>query len=124
MWAELLKPGATGAPILIEWGAMGLGLFLATFLGALMRNKGREDARSDGQVAQIAGAVIDKRDAEAIIASIEANSGEIGGNTRALSSLSRRLDQNAEAVKGLSGEVGELRSEMRELTRELIRSKQ
>lgn len=131
MWDVLFEPGRlTGAPNVVEWLAVGVGLILATFV-AIGRKLWPGPPVPATHMAELAGAVIDKKDAEAIIAVVQENSEAIRANTEALHALarslgvnSRRLEQNTEESRSSAGEIAELRTDIKDLTREMIRGKQ
>jgi hypothetical protein len=125
MWEELLKSGATGAPQIVEWAAIAAGIVVATVIGRLNLFRGRADKTTQPQVmAEIAGAVIDKQTAELIVDAARDNSAVIEANTRAVRELARRIDANTEASKASATQIAEARVDIRDLTHELIRSKQ
>jgi hypothetical protein len=114
----LLDPGPlVGAPKVVEWLALGMGLFLAVFLKQVAK---LFRLRPAPQVAEIAGAVIDKRDAEAIVDAVKANTAALKGLLREIANLAVRLEQNSEATKASAAEMAEVRDDMRALTREVI----
>ena len=114
MLEVLLERGVSGAPQVVEWLAIGAGLFIATVLGRANLLKGR--AGSGGQDYQLAGAVVDKETATAIVSALRSNS-------RALSALSTQVEKNTDAAKATAATIDEARQDIRELTHELIRSK-
>lgn len=119
MWEELLKPGATGAPQLVEWLAIGMGIFLATFLGRANLFRGRRETAAP-QMHEIAGAVIDKESADEIVAVVKANNAALKGLSREVANLANRLEQNSEATRESAGEMAEVRTDMKALTREIV----
>jgi hypothetical protein len=114
MWDQLFERGVSGAPQIVEWLAVFAGLLIATVLGRLNLLKGK--AGTGGQDYQLAGAVVDRETANAIVAALRSNS-------RALSSLSSHVEKNTEAANAAAATIDEARQDIRELTRELIRSK-
>lgn len=126
----LLKPGLTGAPQVIEWSAIGLGMFLATFLGRLNILRGKQSPQAKGDVGRIAGAIISDVKADAIVASIDKQTAEtsrlvaaLRATIRALDMTSNSLQSNSDSVKYAGAMIDEARTDIRRLTDEMMRGK-
>lgn len=130
MWDQLLKPGLTGAPQVIEWSAIGLGLFLATFIGRLNILRGRQSPPASGPVGQIAGAIISDVKAEVIVAAIDKQTAEttkmvaaLRATIRALDMTSNSLQANTDTAKDVGAAIDEARTDIRRLTDEMMRGR-
>lgn len=128
MWEEITKPGASGIPMIIEWGAVAIGIVGATFYGRLQFAKGKS-APPIVAHAELAGAVIDKEKADELLKGFSNLVEEMSTLITMVKSLSRsnsllanRIEKNAEALSKVSSSIDELRSDIRDLSRELIRS--
>jgi hypothetical protein len=123
MWEELLKPGATGAPLIIEWIAAGIGLAGSVFYGRMQIRKGKAEGSAGGQkTVELAGAVIDAKKADELVAALRKNSAALDRNSEQARELHAALTANTTAAISTGGEVVEARAHIRELTNELIRN--
>lgn len=127
--ADLLSTGASGLPVLVEWVATAIGLGFAAFWGRLKFLQGRREAKASPPMAEIAGAIISNAKADAIVAAIERQTNIMTelvavtrAETRAMNTMSARLSDDTVAARALIDELGEARSNIRELTHEIIRS--
>lgn len=128
MWDQLLKPGLTGAPQVIEWSSIGLGIFLATFIGRLNMLRGKQSPPAKGAMGQIAGAIISDVKADVIVAAIDKQTAEttkmvaaLRATIRALDMTSNSLQGNTDSVKYAGAMIDEARTDIRRLTDEMIR---
>ena len=127
--ADLLSAGASGFPVVVEWVATFIGLIIAGFWGRVQFMKGRRDAKASPPMAEIAGAIISNAKADAIVAAIERQTNVMTelvaatrAETRAMSTMSARLADDTVAARALIDGFGEARTNIRELTREIVRS--
>lgn len=128
MWDELLKPGATSAPIAVEYLAIGLGLVIATVVGRLKLGQGSRAKAPAGPVAEIAGAVITDAKADELIAAMQRLEAAVVSATSgskllraAVGGLAGKLDRNSDMTKTVADTIDEARQDLRDLERALIR---
>jgi len=129
MWEELLKPGASGAPHLVEWIGAAIGIAIAVFVGRIQMMKGKGEASAPAPVHELAGAVISTAKADEIIGAIDRQTRSMvelasatRSQSRAASALAAKLAENTDATRAMIDKTGEAASDMRELTREIVRS--
>lgn len=125
---DLLSPGVSGLPVVVEWFAGGIGLAGAAFWGRIKFLQGKRDVTSPA-VGEIAGAIISNDKANEIVAAIDRQTvavvelvAVLRANTRAMATLSARTDDNTIAARAMFDKIGEASTDIRELTRELVRS--
>lgn len=125
--ADLFSTGASGLPVIVELVAGFIGVTVAAFFGRMQFLKGRRDAKTSPPMAEIAGAIISNAKADAIVAAIERQTNVmtdlvavLRAEKRSLDTMSARLSDDTVATRELIGELGEARTDIKQLTRELI----
>lgn len=127
--ADLFSAGASGLPVAVEWVGGFIGVTVAAFWGRLQFLKGRRDAKATPAMAEIAGAIISNAKADAIVAAIDRQTNIMTelvavtrAETRAMNTMSARMSDDTVAARALIDELSEARTNIRELTREIVRS--
>jgi hypothetical protein len=130
VWDYLVSTGASGYPVIVEWlgGILALGIFGA--IGKLQLDRGKKDATTPATVpAEVAGAIIDKQTAFEILAGIDLLgkkivdlASSVRSNTRAVNALREATDASTAASRSTGSKIEEASTDIRELTREIVRS--
>lgn len=110
MWDQLLEvKGPTGSPLAFEIMLTLAGAVVAWITGKANMAKGK-NGQAPPAIGEVAGAVIDKQMADALVTALERN-------TTAQRALLKGVDANTEAMKEAAREAGEVRTDMRDLER-------
>ncbi|WP_157959926.1 hypothetical protein [Devosia submarina] len=115
--------GSLPMPALLVFAAVLALIFGVRHMGLLQGLRALAPAEGAGEgTGRILGAVIDNKKADELIAAFTKVASELADNTEATKETGNAIRANTAAAISMGGDITDARTDIRELTREIVRS--